>query len=174
MKTRTITYTNRTPSEPEVAEHFRIAEATSDDGLHHALAVPKRWISADVPVDPDPDAPTLGALHVESSEPGPQHGILVAGHLARDRFDDATAAAEWLAQKDGFSVQQWKDVGDDGAIALARTESHLMSLRVLPHGPAWAFASAVIPASRQDTIGAVLRSTVESFRLPPEWTSEPE
>lgn len=171
MQVRTITYTERPASDPSVAGRFRIIEAQSEDGLHHALAVPRGWVSVNAPVDPDPRAPALGAVHLESRTPGPEHGVIVAGHLALDAFDDARSVVDYLASKDGFSVADVNEAGGDGLRALARTDTHRMVLRVQPHGPVWAFASAVIPDARIAELGGALRATLESFRLPPAWTA---
>jgi hypothetical protein len=175
LQTRSIKYTAHDVRDQVSNAEFQIIEAQSDGGMHHAVAVARSWTSLDVPVDPNAQAPSLSSLHIEDLSLGPNSGVVVCGHIPRQRQPDARSAVEDLAKREGFTVYRWNDEDDaiGGARAMAHTDTHTMSLRVLPYDDVWAFVSAVVPSDRLATTGGALHAALVTFKLFPSWAAEP-
>jgi hypothetical protein len=169
MQTREVVYTSHDVDDAEVNATFHIQEATADGIIHHAVAVPRDWMSLDVPIDDDPTAPTLASLHIEDIELGPRSGVVVCGSFPRGRFDTAREVAEALAARENFEIYRWNDDDKDDARAMASTEDHTMALRIVPYDLQWAFVSSVVPKGRLAEIGGVMRASLVTFKLLPTW-----
>lgn len=176
MKTRKIDYVSQELKGEAATPLFHIQVASSENGLHHAVAVPRAWDSLNVPVESDPTAPQLESLHIEAVSLGEASGVIACGSYPRANFSDPKVLAESLMARDHYSVQRWndEDVAIGGARVIGTTKTHTCALRVLPHEDLWVFVSAVIPTSRMEDIGGVLHAAIVTFALAPGWSRAEE
>ena len=172
MDTRKIHYASKALKGDVATPMFHIQVASSEGGVNHAVATPVTWHSIDVPIETDPTAPRLESLHIEDMALGQNSGVIACGSYPKENYTDAKTVAKALMARDGYTIMRWNDEDDEngGARSIAKTDTHMCVLRVLPYEDLWVFVTAVIPAARMDEIGGVLHAAVVTFALAPGWS----
>lgn len=178
MDARPVDYIVHPAADPVLAEHFCVLECAPEGWVHHAITVPKAWSPIQpLPLDPDPSAPRLASLVVESMSLGDQSAVIVVGGVPRGWAPDARAVTEALAARDGLKPYRWNDEDDavGGARAMVTDGRRVGAIRTLPLAtdaagadvPGWVYVACVGPKGRLDDYAGALKMAITSLKLHP-------
>lgn len=177
MSQRAVRYVPHEPADPAMRALFVTLECVPDGWIHHAVTVPRAWTPiATLPIDPDPGAPILGSLVVESPALDAKSAIIACGGVPRGFAGDAKGVITALAARDRMAPYRWNDEDDavGGARAMITDKVRIGGVRVLPLGdgrdpdvPGWVYYACVGPQDRLGEFAGALKHGLASFKVHP-------